>query len=310
MTITATTLLDLDQAGLDDLFTSSEAGPIPAGEAEGTVILAKDTTEIEIAAKLAHLIAWKGKVFDPEKGELRPDEGAEPEPGLAEAEAAASAAWESLAAGLAGANDEDPLARLCRAFDLEPVPIQALLLSLAPELHVKYQRIFAFHNDDAARRAATLGLIGLVLGDTVGVRTALARAPRLFDLRVVTTADGLPAGAEPYFWARRLRIDGRQRLDLPSRFLVGVVLAGSGAVATPEATLALEAGDTFALPAAAVADAELAGDSTLEVILCGSAGPPGSRSRSPRCGAAGRRRGPSTPPPWPARPGSGPGSRT
>jgi len=89
--------------------------------------------------------------------------------------------------------------------------------------------------------------------------------------------DGLPPAAAPYFWARRVGVDGRQRLDLPRRFVVGVVLAGAGAVATAGATLALEAGDTFALPAAAVGDAELLAEPTLEIILCGSAGPPEPR---------------------------------
>ena len=93
--------------------------------------------------------------------------------------------------------------------------------------------------------------------------------------------DGLPSGAEPYFWARRVRVDGRvdgrQRLDLPARFVVGVVLAGSGTVATPAGRLDVTRGDTFALPAAAVIDAELTADRTLEVIVCGSAGAPETR---------------------------------
>ena len=43
---------------------------IPKGEARGTVISHPGTEFAEIAAKLVHLIAWQGKVFDPEKGEL------------------------------------------------------------------------------------------------------------------------------------------------------------------------------------------------------------------------------------------------
>ncbi len=71
MALTAVDLLDLSQAELDDLFRASPAGPIPAGEGDGTVIFAPDTVAADITAKLVHLIAWKGKIFDPEKGDLR-----------------------------------------------------------------------------------------------------------------------------------------------------------------------------------------------------------------------------------------------
>ncbi len=64
-------LLAMSQDELDALFGSiKDIGPIPSGEADGTVIIARDTTVFETAAKVAHLIAWQGKVFDPDKGEL------------------------------------------------------------------------------------------------------------------------------------------------------------------------------------------------------------------------------------------------
>jgi hypothetical protein len=55
---------------LDSLFRSSPAGEIPTGEAEGSVLVATDTQLAGPAEKLAHLLVWQGKVFDPEKGEL------------------------------------------------------------------------------------------------------------------------------------------------------------------------------------------------------------------------------------------------
>jgi hypothetical protein len=68
---TSEDLLKMSQADLDDLFRGvSDPGPIPRGEAAGTVIVAPGTEISETAAKLAHLIAWQGKVFDPESGEL------------------------------------------------------------------------------------------------------------------------------------------------------------------------------------------------------------------------------------------------
>jgi hypothetical protein len=70
MPITAPDLLDLSQDEIDDLFRRSEPGPIPAGEGEGTALIAPGTVLSEPAALLAHLFAWKGKIFHPEKGEL------------------------------------------------------------------------------------------------------------------------------------------------------------------------------------------------------------------------------------------------
>jgi hypothetical protein len=56
---------------LDQLFRQSDAGEIPRGEAEGTVLIRPGTELAGPAGKLIHLLVWKGKVFDPERGELR-----------------------------------------------------------------------------------------------------------------------------------------------------------------------------------------------------------------------------------------------
>ncbi len=64
-------LMRMSQAELDATFRGSPAGDIPAGEAEGTVLVAPGTALTGIAAKLIHLLAWKGKVFDADRGELR-----------------------------------------------------------------------------------------------------------------------------------------------------------------------------------------------------------------------------------------------
>jgi len=64
-------LLGKSQAELDALFRSSPAGDVPSGEAVGTVIVSPGTELAEIAAKVAHAMVWQGKVFDPDRGELR-----------------------------------------------------------------------------------------------------------------------------------------------------------------------------------------------------------------------------------------------
>lgn len=73
--IAAPDLLQMSQVELDDLFRGAVPGPIPDGEGDGTVIFAPDEPIAEIAAKLAHLVAWKGKVFDAASGELRNEVG-------------------------------------------------------------------------------------------------------------------------------------------------------------------------------------------------------------------------------------------
>jgi hypothetical protein len=61
----------MSQAELDELYRASPAGDIPDGRAEGTVLVAPGTILTDPAARLVHLLAWKGKVFDAARGELR-----------------------------------------------------------------------------------------------------------------------------------------------------------------------------------------------------------------------------------------------
>jgi len=64
-------LLRMSQQDLDALFTGSDAGPIPEGQADGTAIIAPGTTySLEIATFIKYF-AWQGKVFDPAAGQLK-----------------------------------------------------------------------------------------------------------------------------------------------------------------------------------------------------------------------------------------------
>jgi len=67
----ATAMLAKSQAELDALFTASPAGDIPAGEADGRVLIAPGTEISPLIAKFLHIFAWKGKVFDPATGTLK-----------------------------------------------------------------------------------------------------------------------------------------------------------------------------------------------------------------------------------------------
>jgi hypothetical protein len=64
-------LLRMAQQELDALFTASDAGPIPEGQADGTAIIAPGTPySMEIATFIKYF-AWQGKVFDPATGTLK-----------------------------------------------------------------------------------------------------------------------------------------------------------------------------------------------------------------------------------------------
>src|SRR5688572_18840002 len=63
-------LLGMSRPALDQLFRSSPAGGIPTGEGRGTVLLARGARLSKATARLARIAAWKGKVFDPGRGEL------------------------------------------------------------------------------------------------------------------------------------------------------------------------------------------------------------------------------------------------
>ena len=71
MATTVPDLFKMSQKDLDDLFTKSDAGPIPDGPAEGTAIIAPGTTYSPEIAKLVNLFAWQGKTFDGPHGVLR-----------------------------------------------------------------------------------------------------------------------------------------------------------------------------------------------------------------------------------------------
>lgn len=68
-------LLRMTPDELDELFRRSKSGEIPDGEADGTVLIEPGSDLAGPAAKLVHFLAWQGKVFDREKGELRNEVG-------------------------------------------------------------------------------------------------------------------------------------------------------------------------------------------------------------------------------------------
>jgi hypothetical protein len=64
-------LLKMEKEELDELFRQSPAGELPDGDADG-IVLVKPGSEISgVASWIIHLVAWRGKVFRRDKGDLK-----------------------------------------------------------------------------------------------------------------------------------------------------------------------------------------------------------------------------------------------
>jgi hypothetical protein len=70
MPLTTADLLGLSPDELDDMFRASPAGPIPSGRSDGVALFAPGTPVGKVAATIVRAVAWKGKVFDTDRGEL------------------------------------------------------------------------------------------------------------------------------------------------------------------------------------------------------------------------------------------------
>ncbi len=65
------------------------------------------------------------------------------------------------------------LERLKQVFDLTASEVDSLLICLLPELDLKYQRLFAYLQDDVTKKAPTVDLVTKVLAGSIEDRTAL-----------------------------------------------------------------------------------------------------------------------------------------
>ena len=59
-----------------------------------------------------------------------------------------------------------PLSQLCDVFNLSPFEEQCLVIAAAPELDVRYEKIYAFLQDDVTKKKPTVGLMIDLLCDT------------------------------------------------------------------------------------------------------------------------------------------------
>jgi ATPase family protein associated with various cellular activities (AAA)/winged helix domain-containing protein len=95
-----------------------------------------------------------------------------------------------LAAELGAALAESsPLAPLARRFGLTPFERDAILVALAPELSLKYEALYGYLNNAAARRRATIDLVLRLCRREPGDRAQLAATSRLLRDGFLETAD-------------------------------------------------------------------------------------------------------------------------
>jgi AAA+ superfamily predicted ATPase len=100
-------------------------------------------------------------------------------------------------------------ADLQRQFDLNDFDVDALLIALAPEIDLRYQRLFAYLQDDVARRRPSIDLVLNLLCPTAETRLR-ARARFLPDAPLVAgrlLTVSAPAGGSGPFLAREVEVE-------------------------------------------------------------------------------------------------------
>ncbi|MGH8479385.1 MAG: AAA family ATPase [Gammaproteobacteria bacterium] len=102
------------------------------------------------------------------------------------------------------------LAALATAFDLDPFDLDVLVIALAPEFDLRYERLYAFLQDDVTRRRPSVDLVLNLLCETVEAR--LVRRAR-FAADAPLCRSGLlhlvpdPQNAQPPLLAHFLKLD-------------------------------------------------------------------------------------------------------
>ena len=121
---------------------------------------------------------------------------------------AARAQWQARTAASRAAGLTLPLERLRERFGLNQIELDALLISLAPELDPRYERLYAYLQDDVTRKRPTVDLVLNLLTDSFTDKLALRRLftedGRLLRSRLlICFADG--SGREPTLLSHYLR---------------------------------------------------------------------------------------------------------
>lgn len=104
------------------------------------------------------------------------------------------------------------LAVLQSAFGLTPFDVDVLLVCLAPELDVRYERLYAYVQDDATKRRPSVDLVLGLLCDSfrgrIAARERFSSTAPLVRQHLVSLVDD-PAGPAPTLLGRVVRADDR-----------------------------------------------------------------------------------------------------
>jgi hypothetical protein len=198
----------------------------------------------ESLAWLHRLLAWRVAVTRHRYGTLADDEyrglyipeaevtilgtaEAELPPALADERAALAAQRAALAARRAEAGDASPLGRLARLFGLDDFAADVLLLTVAPELDPRYERLYAYLQDDVTRKRPTvdlaLRLFCVTPDEAVAARTAFAPpAPLLLHGLIQLVDEGQ---RQPTLPARAIKLDDRLVAELLGQPVVDATIA-------------------------------------------------------------------------------------
>ena len=112
--------------------------------------------------------------------------------------------------GRGGRRATSGCARLARAFGLEPVDVELLLVALAPDLDPRFERLYGYLHDDVSRRRASVGLALELRGAGSGVASgAEPRPARAARRRWSPAGSLLVEDADRPFLTRSLRVPDR-----------------------------------------------------------------------------------------------------
>ena len=171
--------------------------------------------------------------------------------------AAATAEVEAAADRAERAGAELRLRRLARGFGLDPLDLDLLLVALAPDLDPRFERLYAYLNDDVTRRRAQ---VGLAL-ELCGADPTDAAARRRLGRGGALVAGGLVEVEEPErpFLTRPLRVPDRVASHLLGDDTLDPDLAGIAEAGAAVERATAPAAGTVDGPAAGLARALAAG---------------------------------------------------
>ena len=104
------------------------------------------------------------------------------------------------------------LDRLATLFDLTPFDVDALLICLAPELDLRYERLYAYLQDDVTRKRPSVDLVLNLLSPSFAAKLAsrqrFTEAAPLIKHRLLTLFDD-PSHHQPPLLSKVLKVDER-----------------------------------------------------------------------------------------------------